>query len=88
MLVIARYHCEVAGKATESLDYQVRYFDSDSLDEVTARLRVEQPCTYVNDCQETVSWIFDSIVATEPDPQFADGKELIGFITGRPREID
>jgi hypothetical protein len=88
MLVIARYHCEVAGKATESLDYRVKFFESDDLDEVTARLRGEQPCTYENALNEAVSWIFDDIVATQFDPQLVNGKELIGFITGRPQETD
>jgi hypothetical protein len=88
LLVIARYHCEVAGKATESLDYQVKYFDSDDLEEVEARLRSEAPCTYENHRDETVSWIFDCLIAHESGPQLVDGTELIGFITGRADETD
>jgi hypothetical protein len=88
MLVIARYHCEVAGRATDSLDYQVKYFDADIAEEVIERLRAEAPCAYRNVDNEEVQWIFDNIVATELNPELVDGTELIGFVTGRPREND
>jgi len=88
VLVIARYRCEVAGQATDSLDYQVKYFDAEAAEEVIERLRAEEPPTYRNADDEEVQWIFDEIVATEPNPELVDGKELIGFITGRPQEMD
>ena len=87
ILVIAAYHCEVAGEPTESVDYQVRYFCSDSIDEVWQRLRSEPPETYKNCDGEDVMWVFDDTVAVEFEPAFADGAEVIGFIAGRPREL-
>jgi hypothetical protein len=85
ILVIAAYHCEVAGKRTNSVDYQVRHFASDSLDEVTARLRREPPVAYKNRDGQKVRWVFDETVATELDAEFEDGAEVIGFITGRSK---
>jgi hypothetical protein len=87
ILVIAAYHCEVAGDPTDSVDYQVRYFAADSIDEVMAQLRAESPQTYKNAGGQEVRWIFERTVAVEFDPDFTDGTEVIGFITGRPREI-
>ena len=85
ILVIAAYHCEVAGKPTNSVDYQVRHFASDSLDEVTARLRAESPQAYQNCYKQEVRWLFDDTVAVEFDPAFEDGQEVIGFITGKSK---
>jgi hypothetical protein len=68
------------------LDYQVRYFASDSIDEVMTRLRTEPRHTYKNSEGEDVVWVFDGTAAVEFDPDFKDGAEIIGFITGRPRE--
>jgi hypothetical protein len=87
MLVIAAYHCEVAGKPTNSVDYQVRHFASDSMDDVTARLRSEPPVTYQNCYKQEVRWLFDDTVAVEFDPAFEDGQEVIGFITGKSKRI-
>ena len=87
ILVIAAYHCEVAGKPTDSVDYQVRYFDSDSLDEVMSRLRSEQPQAYKNVYKQEVRWLFDDTVAVEFEPKLRDGTEVIGFITGKTRRI-
>jgi hypothetical protein len=87
VIVIAAYHCEVSGEGTDSVDYRVRYFASDSIDEVMLRLRTEPPHTYKNSDGEDVAWIFDDTVAVEFDPRLEDGTEVIGFITGRPREI-
>ena len=86
ILVIAAYHCEVAGKPTNSVDYQVRHFTSDSLDEITARLRSEPPQAYKNCYNQEVRWLFDDTVAIECDPKFQDGNEVIGFITGRSKK--
>jgi|SRR5580765_3070685 len=85
ILVIAAYHCEVAGKRSNSVDYQVRHFASDSLEVVTAHLNREPPVAYKNRYGQRVRWVFDGIVATEFDPRFEDGAEVIGFITGRSK---
>ena len=86
VLVIAAYHCDVAGEPTDSVDYQVRYFASNSIEEVTCRLQSEPPCTYENGDGEEVRCTFDGTVAIELDPQFKDGAEVIGFIAGGPKE--
>lgn len=82
ILVIAAYHCEVAGDPTDDVDYQVRYFTGDAIDEVMSRLRDEPSQTYQNSNGEEVRWIFDRTVAAEVDPVLKDGAEVIGFITG------
>ncbi len=82
ILVIAAYHCEVAGEPTGSVDYQVRYFNSDSLEEVRSRLHSEEPQAYKNVYKQEVRWLFDNTVAVEFEPELEDGKEVIGFITG------
>ena len=86
--VIAKYHCEVAGETTDSVDYQVRYFDKASPEEVMSRLEGERPHEYENCDGETVRWLFDETMAIEVDPTFKDGEEIIGFITGTPTEIE
>jgi len=86
-LVIAAYHCEVAGETTDDVDYQVRYFASDSIDDVMRRLRTEQPVTYNNCDGEDVRWIFDGTVAVQLDPQLKDGAEVIGFITESSKKL-
>ena len=87
ILVIAAYHCEVAGKPTGSIDYQVRHFASDSLDDVIAGLQAEPPQAYRNCYKQQVRWIFDDTVAVEFDPRLEDGQEVIGFITGKSKRI-
>jgi hypothetical protein len=86
IFVIAKYHCEVAGASTDSVDYQVRYFEHGSPDEIEARLIAERPQEYKNLAGETARWPFDEIVAVEIDPILGDGEEIIGFITGTPPE--
>jgi hypothetical protein len=82
IVVLAAYCCEVAGKVTDSVDYQVRYFDSNSLEDVVSRLRSEKPHTYRNVYDQEVRWFFHDTVAVNFEPQLRDGAELIGFITG------
>ena len=86
-LVIAKYRCEVAGKATDSVDYQVRYFETDDEIEIVQRLRAEEPTSYKNSSGEVVSWIFDGTEAFEHDPKYKNGAEIIGFITGEPKDV-
>ena len=88
ILVIADYNCDVADKSSGSIDYQVRYFTSNDIDEVMERLRSEPPCTYKNCYGQDVTWTFHDAVAVEYDPRFADGDEIIGFITGRPMPVE
>ncbi len=88
ILVIAAYHCQVAGKPTASIDYQVRQFDSDSLEEITARLRSEPLESYKNRYGQEVRWTFHDTVAVEFNPEFTDGEEVIGFISGKPKETE
>jgi hypothetical protein len=87
ILIIAMYRCEVADKATDDVDYQVRYFTTDDETEVLRRLRSKEPTSYKNSSGEIVRWIFDDKVAIEHDPKLEDGAEIIGFITGVPMGI-
>ncbi len=81
ILAIVQYHCEIAGEETNSLDFQVRYFDTDSEEELLQQLKTENDRSYKNPDGEIVDWIFDQIISIEHDPKFEDGEELIGFIT-------
>ncbi len=56
ILAIVAYRCEVAGEPTESIDIQVRYFESGTAREIEDRLRSEAPHSYANDRNEIVSW--------------------------------
>jgi hypothetical protein len=86
-LVIAKYHCEVAGKVAGDVDYRVRYFETDDEDEIVQRLRVEEPTSYKNSSGEIVSWVFDGTEIFAHDPKYTDGAEIIGFITGEPKDV-
>ena len=85
-IVIAAYSCEVAGEPTDSVDYQVRYFESGDVDEISRRLH-EESVTYKNSDGQDVRWVFDETIAVEANPRFEDGSELIGFITGKPKNV-
>jgi len=86
ILVIAKYQCVVAGKATDDVDYRVRYFTTNDEDEVLRQLNGEEPTSYKNAAGEMVYWIFDGTETFAHDPNFKDGVEMIGFITGVPKE--
>ncbi len=82
ILAIVAYRCEVAGEPTESIDIQVRYFESGTAREIEDRLRSEAPHSYANDRNEIVSWPLIKVLAVEPFETPTDGKEMVGFITG------
>ena len=84
MLLIVRYDCFVDGKQTDSVDYQVRSYDVPVCTDLELMLRAEPICRYCNSDDEEVEWRFAEIVATEWEPRFDSGEEVIGFITGRP----
>jgi hypothetical protein len=84
MLLIARYDCFVAGKQTDSVDYQVRSYDVPEHADLDWMLRAEPTHRYRNSDGEEVEWRFVEIVAIEWEPRFDSGQEVIGFITGRP----
>ena len=48
LLLIASYHCEVAGELTDSIDYQVRFFTTDDESEAAIKLKEENPNSYTN----------------------------------------
>ena len=81
-LAIAVYRCEVAGKPTDSLDIQVRHFDSFSPVAIEQRLRAEPLHSYANDAGETVTWPLVQILSIEPVDSPTDGAEIAGFIAG------
>jgi hypothetical protein len=81
-LVIAAFRCEVAGKPTDSIDIQVRYFATGTAAEIEERLRSQETVSYLNGAGETVSWPFVAVLAIEPFGTPLDGREVVGFITG------
>jgi len=81
-VAIAVYRCEVAGKPTDSLDIQVRHFDSFSPVDIERRLRSEPLHSYRNDAGDLVTWPLVHIMSIEPVDSPADGAEIAGFITG------
>ena len=86
MLLIARYNCSISGVITNSVDYQVKSYDIPRDTDLDSMLKSEPIDSYRNYKNELVEWIFDEIVAEEWDPDFTEGDEIIGFITGKPIE--
>ena len=82
LLAIVVYGCEIDGVSTDSVDIQVRYFDTSDISAVENRILAEPPHTYANHEGETVSWPFLRIAALEPLDSLVDGAEIIGFIGG------
>ena len=81
-LAILVYRCEIAGVPDESIDIQVRYFESASSIEIEEILRSEQVHSYLNGNGELVAWPFVRLLAVEPFVQPTSGAEVVGFITG------
>jgi hypothetical protein len=81
-LAIVAYQCQVAGVATDSIDFQVRYFELATAQEVKAALRAEPPHDYANDEGEAVRWHMVEIFAIQEVSAMASGDELVGFISG------
>jgi len=81
-LAIVAFRCEVAGKLTDSLDFQVRCLYADSLEDVEERIQSKPTVSYENDFGEMVTWPLVGVVAAEPFTEDADGKEVVGFVTG------
>ena len=84
MLLIACYNCFVEGGATGSVDYQVKFYDVPEHCNLAEMLVKEPTVTYKNDVGEMVEWRFAELVATEWEPKFESGEEVLGFITGKP----
>ncbi|WP_078082615.1 hypothetical protein [Microbulbifer mangrovi] len=80
-LAIAAYKAEIDGKATGSIDFQVRFFQA--LDEEQAKLFLlgEEPTCYKNESGELVCWCFERLVAFSEYSDPENGEELVGFIT-------
>lgn len=83
IVAIVVYGCEIAGQRTESIDFQVRYFDSADLAAAEDRIRGEPTHEYLNERGETVSWPFLRIAAMDLLDELKDGAEIVGFITAR-----
>ena len=81
-LAIAAYRCEVVGSPTDSIDVQVRYFETLSPDQIEAALRSEPTSSYTNGEGQVVTWPFVRLLAVEPFARPANGAEVVGFITG------
>ncbi len=84
MILIARYDCFVANELTSSVDYKVRYFDIPEDSDVEEMLKKEETESYKNGDGETVEWRFTEVMAIDWNPEYKNGEEIIGFITGRP----
>ena len=66
------------------MDYQVRSYDVPDHTDLDVMFSAEPIQRYRNSDDEEVEWRFAEIVATEWEPRFDSGEEVIGFITGRP----
>ena len=66
------------------MDYQVRSYDVPDHTDLDVMLRSEPIRRYRNSDDQDVEWRFIEIVATEWEPRFDSGEEVMGFITGRP----
>lgn len=90
MLLIIRYDCFVANEPTNSVDYQVRHYDISANETIDLEemLRAEETNKYLNGTNEEVQWRFTEIVAVDWEPELKHGKEVIGFITGKPQPTE
>lgn len=80
-LAIVAYRCRVAGQPTDSLDFQVRWFEAGDADEVQGQIEAESPGTYANVDGETVTWELAEILAIELFTPPESGGEVVGFIS-------
>jgi len=81
-VALVTYGCTVAGEPSDSVDFQVRLFDSDSIADVAAQLRAEPPHEYKNGDGEIVSWPLASILDIQRlSPEAQSGAEVAGTIT-------
>ena len=80
-MAIVVYGCHINGQSTDSVDIQVRYFGSNDISQVEARIRAEPVHSYANGQGELVSWHLLRIAAIEPLDSLSDGAEVIGFIS-------
>lgn len=88
MILIARYDCFVANEPSDSVDYKVRYFDIPEDANIEEILKNEETESYKNRDEETVEWRFTEIMAIDWNPEFKNGEEIIGFITGKPTPLE
>lgn len=84
MILIARYDCFVANDPTGSVDYKVRYFDIPEDSNIEEMLQKGETESYKNGDGETVEWRYTEIMAIDWNPEYKNGEEVIGFITGKP----
>ncbi len=88
MILIARYDCFVANEPSDSVDYKVRYFDIPEDTNVEVMLKGEKTESYKNKYDETVEWRFTEIMSIDWNPEYKNGEEIIGFITGKPTPLE
>jgi len=81
-LAIVVYRSEVSGAHGALLDFQTRFFEADSEEEVIEKIESEAPCSYPNDHGENVNWLLSSIMAVGEMCDLVSGEELVGFISG------
>ena len=81
-IALVVYGCIVGGKASDSVDIQVRIFDSTSIEDVDAALKAEQPNEYRNEFDQLVSWPLTTILDIQRlEKNVESGEEVAGAIT-------
>ena len=79
-LAIVAYRCLVGGIRSDTLDFQVRWFDVEDAEQTRRLIQAEPFLAYKNSDDDLVTWELAQIFAIEPFSPQASGEEVIGFI--------
>ncbi len=80
-LAIVVYKCLVAGVPTQSLDFQVRWFEADDETAVNVLIEREPTQSYLNPYGEEVTWELFGVFAIDSFAPGRSGDEVVGFIS-------
>jgi hypothetical protein len=87
LLAIVAYRGSVAGVRTNSLDLQVRWFDTTDQNFIRQQIAAEPFSSYTNSDGETVTWELVQIMAIDTFNPHTSGEEVVGFIASKREMI-
>lgn len=80
-LAIVIYKCSINGEKSDSIDFQVKYYSSETDAEVKSKIMTEEPLSYKNELGENVIWEFKEIMSIDEfNTPKNQGEEVAGFI--------
>ena len=87
-LAIAIYRSYIQGVASDSLDFQTRYYKDESDESVRESIETQVPESFKNSTGEAVEWRLVKIMAVDELLPVDSGDELIGFIAQKAEIMD